>query len=32
MHQQIGLKTGDFYAIGFPGEKKENMQQTSSSP
>lgn len=26
--QQIGLKTGGFYAIGFPGEKKENMQRT----
>ncbi|MDR2707813.1 MAG: B12-binding domain-containing radical SAM protein [Nitrososphaerota archaeon] len=26
--KQIGLKTGAFYIIGFPGEKKENMQQT----
>ena len=24
----IGLKTGAFYIIGFPGEKKENMQKT----
>jgi anaerobic magnesium-protoporphyrin IX monomethyl ester cyclase len=24
----IGLKTGAFYIIGFPGEKKENMQRT----
>ena len=24
----IGLKTGGFYIIGFPGEKKENMQRT----
>jgi anaerobic magnesium-protoporphyrin IX monomethyl ester cyclase len=26
--QQIGLKTGAFYIIGFPGETKENMQKT----
>ena len=26
--QSIGLKTGAFYIIGFPGETKENMQQT----
>jgi magnesium-protoporphyrin IX monomethyl ester (oxidative) cyclase len=26
--KQIGLKTGAFYIIGFPGEKKENMQST----
>lgn len=26
--RQIGLKTGGFYIIGFPGEKKENMQKT----
>jgi anaerobic magnesium-protoporphyrin IX monomethyl ester cyclase len=26
--KQIGLKTGAFYIIGFPGEKKENMQHT----
>jgi magnesium-protoporphyrin IX monomethyl ester (oxidative) cyclase len=26
--KQIGLKTGAFYIIGFPGEKKENMQRT----
>jgi magnesium-protoporphyrin IX monomethyl ester (oxidative) cyclase len=26
--RQIGLKTGAFYIIGFPGEKKENMQRT----
>jgi magnesium-protoporphyrin IX monomethyl ester (oxidative) cyclase len=26
--QQIGLKTGAFYIIGFPGETKENMQRT----
>jgi len=26
--RQIGLKTGGFYIIGFPGEKKENMQRT----
>jgi anaerobic magnesium-protoporphyrin IX monomethyl ester cyclase len=25
---KIGLKTGAFYIIGFPGETKENMQQT----
>jgi anaerobic magnesium-protoporphyrin IX monomethyl ester cyclase len=25
---EIGLKTGAFYIIGFPGEKKENMQRT----
>jgi magnesium-protoporphyrin IX monomethyl ester (oxidative) cyclase len=24
----LGLKTGAFYVIGFPGEKKENMQRT----
>jgi magnesium-protoporphyrin IX monomethyl ester (oxidative) cyclase len=26
--KQIKLKTGAFYIIGFPGEKKENMQRT----
>lgn len=26
--QDINLKTGAFYIIGFPGEKKENMQRT----
>ena len=26
--KQIGLKTGAFYIIGFPGETKENMQRT----
>ncbi len=26
--QQIGLKTGAFYIIGFPGETKEDMQRT----
>jgi magnesium-protoporphyrin IX monomethyl ester (oxidative) cyclase len=26
--KQIGLKTGAFYIIGFPGEKQENMQRT----
>lgn len=26
--KDIGLKTGGFYIIGFPGEKKENMQKT----
>ncbi len=26
--REIGLKTGGFYIIGFPGEKKENMQRT----
>jgi magnesium-protoporphyrin IX monomethyl ester (oxidative) cyclase len=26
--QEIGLKTGAFYIIGFPGETKENMQRT----
>jgi magnesium-protoporphyrin IX monomethyl ester (oxidative) cyclase len=26
--KQIGLKTGAFYIIGFPGETKENMQCT----
>jgi anaerobic magnesium-protoporphyrin IX monomethyl ester cyclase len=26
--KEIGLKTGAFYIIGFPGEKKENMQKT----
>ena len=26
--RKIGLKTGGFYIIGFPGEKKENMQKT----
>ena len=26
--RDIGLKTGGFYIIGFPGEKKENMQRT----
>jgi anaerobic magnesium-protoporphyrin IX monomethyl ester cyclase len=25
---EIGLKTGAFYIIGFPGETKENMQHT----
>ncbi len=25
---EIGLKTGAFYIIGFPGETKENMQRT----
>jgi anaerobic magnesium-protoporphyrin IX monomethyl ester cyclase len=28
MCQDIGLKTGAFYIIGFPGEKKENMLKT----
>jgi magnesium-protoporphyrin IX monomethyl ester (oxidative) cyclase len=28
MCRKIGLKTGGFYIIGFPGEKKENMQRT----
>jgi anaerobic magnesium-protoporphyrin IX monomethyl ester cyclase len=28
MCQDIGLKTGAFYVIGFPGEKKENMLKT----
>jgi anaerobic magnesium-protoporphyrin IX monomethyl ester cyclase len=28
MCKKIGLKTGGFYIIGFPGEKKENMQRT----
>jgi anaerobic magnesium-protoporphyrin IX monomethyl ester cyclase len=27
--KQIGLKTGAFYIIGFPGETKENMQHTA---
>lgn len=26
--QKIGLKTGAFYIIGFPGETKDNMQHT----
>jgi len=26
--KKIGLKTGAFYIIGFPGEKKENMVKT----
>jgi anaerobic magnesium-protoporphyrin IX monomethyl ester cyclase len=26
--KDIGLKTGAFYIIGFPGETKENMQRT----
>jgi anaerobic magnesium-protoporphyrin IX monomethyl ester cyclase len=26
--KKIGLKTGAFYIIGFPGEKKENMKNT----
>ncbi len=26
--KKIGLKTGAFYVIGFPGEKKENMMKT----
>ncbi len=26
--RSIGLKTGGFYIIGFPGETKENMQRT----
>ncbi|MDR0461688.1 MAG: B12-binding domain-containing radical SAM protein [Nitrososphaerota archaeon] len=26
--KRLGLKTGAFYIIGFPGEKKENMQRT----
>ena len=26
--KEIGLKTGAFYIIGFPGEKTENMQRT----
>jgi magnesium-protoporphyrin IX monomethyl ester (oxidative) cyclase len=26
--KQLGLKTGAFYIIGFPDEKKENMQRT----
>lgn len=26
--RKIGLKAGGFYIIGFPGEKKENMQRT----
>src|SRR4030067_2206177 len=28
MCEKIGLKTGAFYIIGFPGEKKENMMKT----
>jgi anaerobic magnesium-protoporphyrin IX monomethyl ester cyclase len=28
MCKDIGLKTGAFYIIGFPGEKKENMLRT----
>ncbi len=28
MAREIGLKTGGFYIIGFPGEKKENMLKT----
>ncbi|MCW4044646.1 MAG: B12-binding domain-containing radical SAM protein [Candidatus Bathyarchaeota archaeon] len=30
MCRDIGLKTGAFYIIGFPGEKKENMMKTVS--
>jgi anaerobic magnesium-protoporphyrin IX monomethyl ester cyclase len=26
--RNIGIRTGGFYAIGFPGEKKENMMKT----
>lgn len=26
--QKLGLKTGGFYIIGFPGETKQNMQRT----
>lgn len=26
--QELGLKTGGFYIIGFPGETKQNMQRT----
>ncbi len=26
--RKVGLKTGAFYIIGFPGETKENMQRT----
>ena len=26
--KEINLKTGGFYIIGFPGEKKDNMQRT----
>jgi anaerobic magnesium-protoporphyrin IX monomethyl ester cyclase len=28
LSRNIGLKTGGFYIIGFPGETKENMQRT----
>jgi magnesium-protoporphyrin IX monomethyl ester (oxidative) cyclase len=28
LSRSIGLKTGGFYIIGFPGETKENMQRT----
>jgi len=28
MCKKIGLKTGAFYVIGFPGETKENMKNT----
>ena len=28
MCKKIGLKTGAFYVIGFPGETKENMMKT----
>jgi len=28
MGKDIGLKTGAFYILGFPGEKKENMLRT----
>jgi anaerobic magnesium-protoporphyrin IX monomethyl ester cyclase len=28
MSREIGLKTGAFYIIGFPGETKQNMQKT----
>jgi magnesium-protoporphyrin IX monomethyl ester (oxidative) cyclase len=28
MAKKIGLKTGAFYVIGFPGETKENMKNT----
>ena len=26
--REIGIKTGAFYIIGFPGEKKDNMRRT----
>ena len=28
LSRNIGLKTGGFYIIGFPGETKENMRRT----